>query len=265
MRYETVIISDLHLGARNSRTAEVIQFLESLSADRIIVNGDLFDRPDLRGMSDEHYRVLEALRRQGRRRRVDWVLGNHDPTAEWFGEVLQVEAVEETTVETDDGAYLVCHGHIFDHSLKLPRLIVAGADAVYRFAQRVDASHRLAKRLKHGSKAFCRVVETVRQEALALAANRGFAGVILGHTHLSEDFRRDGVHYVNGGCWTERPSGFVGISKGRVRRGHWLVSEMDRLEDGYRSLLVAGQGTMSPVASLRGLRWSRQSTTSGAA
>lgn len=252
---QTLIVSDLHLGARNSRTADFLAFLDQVATDRLIVNGDLFDRPNLRGMSAEHFQVLEALREHARRSRLDWIVGNHDPDPQWFRDVLRVEAVEETILEVSGQRYLVCHGHRFDPALQLPRLIVQGAEAVYRLAQWMDDTHGVARRLKQGSKRFLHVVEQVRRQAAAYAAERNCNGVILGHTHLSEESRESDIHYVNGGCWTERPGGFVAVADGRIVRGHWLLSEFVATPEERRRL--HSRKVVRRTAERRPRGWSR--------
>jgi UDP-2,3-diacylglucosamine pyrophosphatase LpxH len=49
MRYRTIIMSDLHLGARQSQTDKIIKFLEENQADKLILNGDIIDGWALKG------------------------------------------------------------------------------------------------------------------------------------------------------------------------------------------------------------------------
>jgi UDP-2,3-diacylglucosamine pyrophosphatase LpxH len=220
-RFDTVVVSDLHLGARNSRTEDFRRFLETIETDRLIVAGDIFDDPWLRGLDRRHVQVLELLRELGRCRSVEWLSGNHDPSAECFEGVLGIEPRNETVIDVYGRQYLVCHGHARDTALELPRAVLRTADAIYRTCQWLDPTHRLARQLKSRSKQFTHSVETRRRWAIAEAKARSFAGVILGHTHAAEEIRLDGVHYLNSGCWTERPSGFVAVRDGHVRQYFW--------------------------------------------
>ena len=43
MRYRTIIMSDLHLGARQSQTDKILKFLEENQSDKLILNGDIID------------------------------------------------------------------------------------------------------------------------------------------------------------------------------------------------------------------------------
>src|ERR1700675_2340204 len=47
-------------------------------------------------------------------------------------------------------------------------------------------------------------------------------GVVTGHTHFADDLRAGETHYLNSGCWTELPGGYV-LSDGRGIRQHYLA------------------------------------------
>src|SRR5262249_15354281 len=148
LRFDTVVVSDLHLGARNSRTDDFLRFLDDLSVDRLVIAGDLFDSPVLRGLQTPHVRVLEVLRQFARSCRLVWLRGNHDPDEAWCRDVLGLPCQDELVINVGDRTYLACHGHLWDDSLALPQVIVDAADAIYHFAQWLDPSHRLARGLK---------------------------------------------------------------------------------------------------------------------
>ncbi|MGD9649132.1 MAG: UDP-2,3-diacylglucosamine diphosphatase [Pirellulales bacterium] len=220
--FDAVVVSDLHLGAANSRSGEFLAFLSRLKTDQLILAGDIFDQQRLDGLRPDEVGVLRALRRWAASCRVTWLVGNHDPSIDWFADMLGITAHEEAVLDVGRRQYLVYHGHGWDRSLEWPALLVTASDWIYRAAQRVDRSHNLARRLKHGCKTFCRAVEQLRRQAVVTAGERNFDGVILGHSHVAGDLHCEGVHYLNSGCWTELPAGFVGVRDGEVRAYHWL-------------------------------------------
>jgi UDP-2,3-diacylglucosamine pyrophosphatase LpxH len=224
-QYDTVILSDLHLGANNARPDDVLRFLDGIDAHRVIVNGDLFDRPHLGRLGAADLRLLNRLRDLGRTTQVDWLIGNHDPSRAFFKSVLGIDAEDEAFVRAGNRTYLVYHGHGWDEALTWPWWLIAGADGVYRFSQTVDPSHRLARYLKHRCKVFVKAVHNLRDRAIAEARKRGLGGVVLGHSHMSCDTEIDGVHYLNGGCWTEKPASFVGVRDGVVRQEFYEVGD----------------------------------------
>ncbi len=243
--FDTVVVSDLHLGARNACTAEFLSFLRTIRADRLIVNGDLFQDPWLRGLRPEDVEILDGLRRYARYSDITFLRGNHDPAEAWYAGVLGLPVCDELTLNIGSQRYLVYHGHGWDKSMELPALVIAMADAVYAGTQLLDPSHRLAKALKRKCKTFCRAVKNLRQSAVRAALERGFDGVILGHTHIHENaiIEQDGqrpIHYMNSGCWTERPCSYIGIVHDQVSLHHWTnstipvpVKKSSRFADGY--------------------------------
>ena len=56
---------------------------------------------------------------------------------------------------------------------------------------------------------------------MSAARQRDLGGIILGHSHVAHDIFVNGVHYLNAGCWTERPSAFVGIRDGKAHGYYW--------------------------------------------
>lgn len=200
---------------------DFLRFLHTVDTERLVLAGDIFDDRRLRRLHERDVQVVEALRRFARRAHVDWVLGNHDPSAAWFEGLLGISPVEEVLLDIGDTQYLVYHGHGWDPSLEWPQFVVDTADAIYFACQWLDPSHRLARRLKHSSKHFCHVTAALERGAFATARARGFGGVIAGHSHAACEARSHGVHYLNCGCWTEKPSSFVGINGGTARLYDW--------------------------------------------
>jgi UDP-2,3-diacylglucosamine pyrophosphatase LpxH len=244
LRFETVVVSDIHLGARNSQATDFLRFLDVLEVDRLVIAGDLFESPVLRGLRREHLRVLEVLRQFARGCELVWLRGNHDPDDAWCRDVLDLTIQDELVVHAEGRSYLVCHGHLWDSTLSLPKLIVDAADGVYRAAQWVDPSHRLARQLKRNTKIFCRAVAELRREAVAEARQRNLSGVIVGHSHVADDDMVEDHHFLNCGCWTERPTGYVGIRAASVRQFAWRAPVRVALAAARMPLLAAsGEGT----------------------
>jgi UDP-2,3-diacylglucosamine pyrophosphatase LpxH len=220
-QYSAVIISDLHLGARNARPEDLLRFLDQTRTPRLIINGDLFDRPHLGELGATELHVMRRLREYSQTHDVQWLRGNHDPDEPYFESILGLNTQDRTTVMADAGEYLVCHGHKFDRSLSWPKWLIDSADAIYRFAQDIDPSHQLARFLKRRCKYFVKAVDNLQKRAVEEGQRGGYAGVVLGHSHVATEAVVQGIHYVNGGCWTELPVGFVGVEKGLVRQRFW--------------------------------------------
>ncbi len=50
------------------------------------------------------------------------------------------------------------------------------------------------------------------RNAVQYARRNGFAAVICGHTHYSEDTVIQGIRYINTGCWTEWPPSYLVVN-----------------------------------------------------
>jgi UDP-2,3-diacylglucosamine pyrophosphatase LpxH len=210
----TLILSDIHLGTRNCRAAQVLEVLTRVSFDRLILNGDTINSVNLRKFTPGHWAVLAELRRLSRGRELILVQGNHDyePSPGGNGQelssqdvlpsLLGVGMVDEYRLDVGGRPYLVLHGDRFDPTLNLP-LMVDVADWCYQVSQRI--SKKLAQWLKKKSKRWGGLLDWVRRRSAAFARERGCAGVVVGHTHFPDDLRVEDVHYLNTGSWTESP------------------------------------------------------------
>ena len=61
--FDTVIISDLHLGSEVSRAAEALGFLQGIHFRRLILLGDIFADLNFRRLTKEHWKFLGYIRK----------------------------------------------------------------------------------------------------------------------------------------------------------------------------------------------------------
>jgi len=215
--FETVIISDIHLGSKVSRTEQLLDFLERISFKQLIINGDVFDSINMKRLNRQHWRVLSVLRRltdMENHIEVIWVRGNHDGYSDLLTQLLGIRFYNEYEFTWNGKGVLVFHGDIFDKfTSKYPK-ISDFADYLYRFSLRIDPKKmRIGRWLKRNSKTFIRNVEKVFEGAIKYAKSKKADIVICGHTHHVEDRTADGIRYLNPGSWTDAPSHFIGFTK----------------------------------------------------
>jgi UDP-2,3-diacylglucosamine pyrophosphatase LpxH len=222
----TLLISDLHLGARNSR-ADLLLGLLHEDFDCLVLNGDVVDRPDDSRFRPADRRVVARLRELVSERELVVVRGNHDVLpgpanrrgrTDFLAGLLGTAVREEYTFEAGGRRYLVAHGDQFDGTLNLT-WVGDAADWCYHGLQR--ASRPLAHWVKSASKKVCGVVEAVERGALAQARRRGFGGIVTGHTHFCHDEHIGATHYLNTGCWVDTPCSYVVADESGARLGHW--------------------------------------------
>ncbi len=79
--HDTLILSDLHLGADMSRAREALRVLQENQFRRLILLGDIFADLNFGRLKKEHWKFLGYIRKLSnpkRRVEVVWVEGNHD-------------------------------------------------------------------------------------------------------------------------------------------------------------------------------------------
>ena len=217
--FDTVVISDLHLGSENCRAKALVQFLESIRdgrmpTRRLILNGDVFDSIDFRRLKKQHWKVLSLVRKLSDTIAITWVNGNHDGPADIVSHLLGVEVEDEVILSSGGKRVLFLHGHRFDQFIERYPVTTKLADMLYRCLQWLDRSHTIARQAKSKSKIFLRCVEKVQELSMQYARKSHCDIVVCGHTHHPVVETAGGVIYVNGGCWTEVPCHYVTVKDG---------------------------------------------------
>jgi UDP-2,3-diacylglucosamine pyrophosphatase LpxH len=215
-----IIVSDIHLGSDVCQSKKFKDFLDTTETKNLIINGDLFDSWDFRKLRKDHWKILKKLRQLSDNTNIIWIRGNHDGPAEMVSHLIGVDFVDEHIFETENSKILVLHGDIFDNFIsKYPRLTTM-ADYFYRLLQRLDAYHDTqyyySNWAKRSSKTYTRCSEQIATRAIEYAKSKKCNVVICGHTHLVLTVAKDGIQYVNDGCWTEQNCHYLSINDGMI-------------------------------------------------
>ncbi len=216
---DAVIVSDLHLGAVNSRHREIERLLWRLVSrtHRIVFNGDLVDHWNLARWPREHVATLDSLRRLSERAEVVWIAGNHEESSAKAHSVLDLPFVDEYRFVSAGVPVLCQHGHQYDDFIRAHPILTWLGDVGYRLAQAVDSTHRVARCLKRRSKILLACAEAVAAGAVRKARRERCGLVATGHTHLASVAElSDGLRYANTGCWTEKPASYVTVEDGTI-------------------------------------------------
>src|SRR6266702_4077075 len=115
--YDTVILSDLHLGSEVSRAEAALQMLKAVSFSRLILLGDIFCDLNFRRLKKDHWQFLSLIRKLSNPKRgleVIWVEGNHDRgLAQLMSHLVGVRVYEEYSWHHRGVKYRGIHGHQF--------------------------------------------------------------------------------------------------------------------------------------------------------
>src|SRR5277367_5245640 len=116
--YDTLILSDVHLGAETSRALEATCALKQNRFRRLILLGDIFSDLNFRRLTKEHWKFLGYIRKLSNPKRkveVVWVEGNHDHgLTNIMSHLVGVRVYQQYTWDYNGLRHVAIHGHQFD-------------------------------------------------------------------------------------------------------------------------------------------------------
>lgn len=220
--YKTIVLSDIHLGMKWSKAAEVTLFLSKNSCDTLILCGDIIDGWSLkRGRkpkwTQECTDFLKLLFELQHTTRIVYVKGNHDDFLDLIVPLcFQNLSIVKDYVHMSNGKrYYVLHGDVFDSVTsehvwlsKLGDLAYTGLlwlNGVYnrRRAKAGKPYYSISRSIKGKVKASVSYMSSFSQHIVDIAEEKQCDGVICGHIHKAEISRFGQVEYLNSGDWVE--------------------------------------------------------------
>lgn len=241
-KHKAIIVSDLHLGIKDSKADEFIDFIDSNPTELLILNGDIIDGWALNRGSKwkkKHTKVISKLLKLSNETQIIWIRGNHDEFLQDFlgSNFGRIQIKEDYVlnylehIEYDvweRRCYYVFHGDVIDIFITkykwLSKLGAVGYDfalwlnRVYNYLRRIMSLpyQSISQKIKSGVKAAVNYVNDFETTALRMANKKGCDGVICGHIHQPEDRIIDGKRYINSGDWIENMTAIVIDSKGSL-------------------------------------------------
>jgi UDP-2,3-diacylglucosamine pyrophosphatase LpxH len=240
LSFRSVFISDIHLGTHGCQAEILLDFLKSVSCERLYLVGDIVDGWRMkRGWHwpQSHNDVVQKLLRHARKGTVvTYIPGNHDEKIRDFcgvhfgGVVVAREWVHETA---DGRRFLVLHGDEFDAVVRLAPWLARTGDLAYRAAIRANTLFNRVRRrlglpywslsafLKIRVKNALQFIDNYETAVAAEARRRGVDGIICGHIHKAEMRQIGGIVYLNDGDWVESCTALVEHFDGRFEILPW--------------------------------------------
>jgi UDP-2,3-diacylglucosamine pyrophosphatase LpxH len=220
MKYKAIIVSDLHLGTKDSKAKEFIEFIDSHPTDLLILNGDIIDGWALnRGAKwkKQHTNAISKILKISNKTKVIWVRGNHDEfITEFIGSHFgNISIVEDYILDIGDKKYFVFHGDVIDVFITkykwLAKIGSIGYDLALwlnRWYNRYRAWRKLpyqsiSQQIKAGVKTAVSYINDFENAAIKMANKHNCNGVICGHIHQPADLIINNHHYLNSGDWVE--------------------------------------------------------------
>lgn len=223
--YKAIIVSDLHLGTKNSQAKEFEKFISSHSTDLLILNGDIIDGWALNRGSKwkkSHTKVISKLLKISNHTRIMWIRGNHDEfITEFIGthfgniEIREDYRLELYENEQNSKNYYIFHGDVIDVFITkykwLAKIGSIGYDLALwlnRWYNRYRAWRGLpyqsiSQKIKSGVKSATNYINDFENAAVKMANKKNCQGVICGHIHNPANLKLENGHYLNSGDWVE--------------------------------------------------------------
>jgi len=268
--YRSVILSDVHLGTRDSRAHEAVEFLKSCRCDKLILNGDIVDGWAIRNggkWKASHTRfvraVLKKMEKEGTE--VIYLRGNHDDILERFLPIAfgKLTIEHEYILATDWGNYLIIHGDGFDSITTNHRFIASIGAIGYAFLLRINRLYNrwrslrgkpyysVSKDIKAGVKSAVSFIDHYEERLQRYVCKRNCVGIICGHIHTAADkILEDGTHYLNSGDWVESLTAIVEKQSGEFELIHYDdFLRRKQQASGARESLTIDQQSAIPITS----------------
>jgi UDP-2,3-diacylglucosamine pyrophosphatase LpxH len=206
--YNTLILSDLHLGAETSHAREATRVLKQSRFQRLILLGDIFADLNFARLTKEHWKFLGYIRKLSNpKRKIDvvWVEGNHDHgLTDIMSHLVGVRVYQRYAWQYAGQRHIAIHGHQFDgFQVNNVRLSKFGT-ALYLKLQKLDfKSKPIVRLIDRLNTRWLRMSSKVSAGALEYARQHDADRIFCGHTHEAMHAESDGVHYYNAGGWVD--------------------------------------------------------------
>lgn len=221
-QHKTIVISDIHLGLKWSKTNEVIDFLNNNSCETLILNGDIIDGwAIIRGQKEKwkrlHSKFAELILKVAENTKVYYLRGNHD---DFLSRMLplsyhNISVIEELIYESFGKRYFIFHGDKLDNVTNGHKWLAKIGDISYTALlsindlynkyriRRGKPYHSISAAIKRKVKSSVSQLSKYEDHIIQLAHKKQCSAVICGHTHQASIRMMDDIRYLNSGDWVE--------------------------------------------------------------
>jgi len=224
-KWRTIIMSDLHLGARQSQTEKILQFLKENKSEILILNGDIIDGWALKSKgrwnNDCSKIFRKFMKRSEKGTKVIYIRGNHDDFLKPFipFTMNNIQIVRKYVHTGVDGRTYYCfHGDVLDFVIMKMRWLAVLGGWSYDFIIKLNTIynyirnkfnlpyHSLANTIKQSVKGAINFVSDFEDNAKNLTKQKGYDVAVCGHIHypkLEQDYMNSGDFCENSTCLVE--------------------------------------------------------------
>lgn len=242
MKYKAIIVSDIHLGTKDSKAEEFIKFLDDHPTDLLILNGDIIDGWAINRGSKwkkKHTKVISKLLKLSNTTQIIWIRGNHDEFIQEFigtsfghiqvreDYVLNITKWQESDIFKTE-SYYIFHGDVIDIFITKYKWLSKIGSIGYDFALWLNRWYNkyrkwrklpyqsISDKIKKGVKTATNYINDFEITAVKMSDNKKCDGVICGHIHQPESRVIEGKKYLNTGDWVENMSAILFDQSGNL-------------------------------------------------
>lgn len=219
VHHDTIMVSDVHLGNKMSRSRALTVMLRSESFDKLMLLGDIFQDLDFERLTSDDWNFLGYVRELSKTKEVIWIVGNHDwDVVKVMTNMVGAKTYEQYEFKMPDGSLNVAlHGHVLQGGSSSSPTISRIGGALMLGMQKIFGNKEWAKKFYKNvdsiERDLSKAAQKVKDGAFRLAQKNGYRRVFCGHTHTpevahSEDER---VVYYNTGHWLADRCSYITI------------------------------------------------------
>jgi len=234
LSYQTIFLSDVHLGTEDCKIDQVNHFLKHTHCEKLVLNGDIIDGWSLArhgGWNKKHTRFIRLVLKKLEKRNTEviYLRGNHDDILTRFLPLFfgKLRIVNEHIHAGARGDYLVVHGDGFDAVTMNHKWLAVLGDIGYQTLLKINRLYNkyrawrgkeyfsLSKAVKARVKSAVSFVGKYEEQLQSFATKHECCGVICGHIHTPDNKMIGDIHYLNSGDWVESLTALVEYEDGR--------------------------------------------------
>lgn len=246
--YRAVWLSDIHLGCKDCKAEQLLNFLDNCTIDTLYLNGDIIDMwalsKQFRWPASHNQLFYRLISLPEKGTHVIYLPGNHDEPAQKYNGMSfgSIDIHREYVHTTAKGKkLLLLHGDQFDNEVCLGAAHAWVGDKGYELLMWLNRWYNwyrsklgykywsLAGYLKSHISGANQAIIRYRNAALDKARKQDLDGIVCGHIHHPEVVEQDGITYCNTGDWVENCTALAEDQQGDIQLIHWphLTSEVD--------------------------------------
>lgn len=219
LEYDTILISDIHLGSPMCQARELDAFLAGIRVKHLILAGDIFDDLKFNRLQHWHWQALSRIRKISDHCQVVWLRGNHDSiSARTMSHLLGVHVRYHFEWESCGKRFYAVHGDRWDTFIYKHKRLTSVYSLIYDVLQRAhsDRTRRFSQWIKKSVPILRRNSEAVMWGAVRFAQKKGYDAIFCGHTHMATLENVEGILYGNDGTWQSDDPHFIGVNGLRI-------------------------------------------------